>query len=286
MTACRFVTVCVVAKGILSIRSPLPRPARSAAVRRPGRDRSRPPAAGSPGGGRPAAATGVAEQVVEVRCRRTRTERPGRRRAASCSPEQPQVTLSASLDVPQTMLSTSPLVPHTMLSHFHRRVRCPTRCCRTLVGLAVRPCPTRCCRSSDSPIAACPRRCCRSRRPPHSVPHTMLSHSSSPQAVPHTMLSQSSPSRRCPTRCCRLRRSCGRCPRRCCRRRAPRCPRRCCRIRRSAHSVPHTMLSPSASSVAPQTVLSAQALPVGLMTPLLQLVVAPVIVLAPLVAGG
>src|SRR6476619_4923924 len=71
------------------------------------------------------------------------------------SPEQPQVTLSASLDVPHTMLLTNPLVPHTMLS--------ASSCVpQTMLSRSL-----------------------------SAVPHTMFSQFAPPQTVPHTMLSAS-----------------------------------------------------------------------------------------------
>src|SRR5689334_14215822 len=83
----------------------------------------------------------------------------GSSKSGVSSPEQPQVTLSASLDVPHTMLSTSPArdVPQTMLS----------------ASIAV----------PQTMLSSSPSRTL--------VPHTMLSQSAPPHSVPHTMLSAS-----------------------------------------------------------------------------------------------
>ena len=150
----------------------------------------------------------------------------------------PQTMLSLVAAVPQTMLSLAHAVPQTMLSQS---------------SAASSRCPTRCCRSLAA--ASCPTRCClrRRHRAPDDVvvrsayvPHTMLS--SLAEAVPHTMLSS----------------------------RGSGAPHDVVAASRSR--VPQTMFCPVRLLAAPQTMPAFQAGAFGLMTPLLEPVVAPEIV--------
>ena len=147
--------------------------------------------------------------------------------AQSSSPEEPQTMFGSAL-LPQTMLSSGAALPQTMLSS----------------GLVL------------------PHTMLSQSAPPQSLPQTMLS---SP-ALPHTMLS--SALTLCPRRCCRRRRCC---PRRCCRRAAPddvvvAAPDDVVAVP-AAGAAPDDVVAGVARFVfaVPQTMLSDQALPLGVM---------------------
>src|SRR3954471_12465369 len=100
--------------------------------------------------------------------------------------------------------------------------------------------------------------------PAHEVPQTMLSHSPVRHAVPHTMLS-TSPRRNVPHTM--LSPSFAKVPHTMLSASIAAEPHSTPAHAEFGHAVPHTMLSPSAVDAAPHTVDSAQALPLGLITP-------------------